>query len=124
MFNMAGTVVFIALLGALVAGRVLPMAILFIYLSASVFSFMLYQADQAGARQGVHRIATYKLHLLALLGGWPGAIIARQLLGHTMGGLRFRAVFRLTVAVNCALLAWLLTPWGAGALHWLAGRLG
>jgi uncharacterized membrane protein YsdA (DUF1294 family) len=124
MWNMAGTLLFAALLGALAAARVLPMAIVFLYLAASAFSFVLYQADQSGARHGVHRIAVFKLHLLALLGGWPGALLARQLLHHEPGKSGFRSVFRVTVALNCALLAWLLTPWGAGALRWLAGRLG
>lgn len=43
--------------------------------------------------------------MLAVLGGWPGALAAQQALRHKTRKQPFRTVFWLTVVVNCAVLA-------------------
>ena len=53
------------------------------------------------------------LHLLALLGGWPGALVAQAQFRHKTRKVSFRAVFWLTVAVNLAALGWLAVEGGA-----------
>jgi uncharacterized membrane protein YsdA (DUF1294 family) len=57
------------------------------------------------------------LHLLGLAGGWPGALIAQQMLRHKSKKASFLAVFWVTVLINCGALLWLHTARGQGALQ-------
>ena len=43
-----------------------------------------------------------RLHLLALAGGWPGALLAQQFLRHKSAKASFRTVFWATVVLNVA----------------------
>jgi uncharacterized membrane protein YsdA (DUF1294 family) len=70
------------------------------YLGMSVVSFMAYALDKSAARQGAWRISELTLHGLALGGGWPGALLAQQVLRHKTSKSSFRAVFWCTVALN------------------------
>ena len=72
----------------------------------STLSFLLYGTDKAAARRGGNRIPENILHLLALLGGWPGAFMAQRLFRHKTGKRRFQSIFRFTVLVNGAFLFW------------------
>src|SRR3569833_2865972 len=60
--------------------------------------------------RGRRRVPENTLHALNLLGGWPGAIAARQLLRHKLRKPAFRRLFWLTAILHCALLGCLL--WG------------
>jgi uncharacterized membrane protein YsdA (DUF1294 family) len=57
------------------------------------------------------------LHLFALAGGWPGALIAQRLLRHKTKKQSFQVVFWATVALNCGILGWLFSSSGADALR-------
>jgi uncharacterized membrane protein YsdA (DUF1294 family) len=61
------------------------------------------------------------LHLIALAGGWPGALLAQKVLRHKSSKQSFQVVFWVTVLLNCAALSWLLTPAGALALGSMLG---
>lgn len=80
------------------------------YLLLSLLSFLIYALDKSAARAGRQRIPENTLHLLALSGGWPGALIAQQVLRHKSSKLAFRIVFWLTVCLNIALFLLLTTP--------------
>lgn len=108
---------FLLFVGALVHAAKLPLPVLAVYLVASIVSFIAYAADKSAARTGAWRIRERTLHLLALAGGWPGALIAQQRLRHKSKKESFRAVFWVTVWMNCGALVWLLTPFGAAALR-------
>lgn len=82
------------------------------YAGMSTLTFTTYAWDKAAARAGRWRTAEMKLHLLALLGGWPGALLAQQWLRHKSAKQTFRAVFWATVALNVALWLWACSPWG------------
>jgi uncharacterized membrane protein YsdA (DUF1294 family) len=85
-------------------------AILFaFYTIASLVTFALYARDKSAARNGAWRTPERTLHILALVGGWSGALVAQHLLHHKSRKLSFRIVFWITVAVNCATLIWLST---------------
>ena len=56
------------------------------------------------------------LHLLGLVGGWPGALIARQLFRHKSTKQSFRTTLWVTVVLNCAALLWLISPYGTKLL--------
>jgi len=77
------------------------------YAGASVLAFLAYGFDKAAARRGRWRTSENTLHLLGLAGGWPGALLAQQLLRHKSSKPSFVAVFWLTVTANIAgFVAW------------------
>jgi uncharacterized membrane protein YsdA (DUF1294 family) len=49
-----------------------------------------------------------KLHLVALLGGWPGALLAQDLFRHKSRKAQFQVVFWITFFANCGALVWVL----------------
>jgi uncharacterized membrane protein YsdA (DUF1294 family) len=83
-----------------------PIGILVLYLAASAASIVVYAVDKSAARHGRWRASESTLHLLAVIGGWPGALVAQRLFRHKSRKPSFQAVFLLTVVVNCALLWW------------------
>lgn len=80
-----------------------------LYVVTSVIAFALYGFDKAAARQGRRRVPEATLHLWSLLGGWPGALAAQQLFRHKTRKMSFQIVFWLTVVINSAALAWVLS---------------
>lgn len=83
-------------------------AIFGIYAVLSVVSFVLYGADKLAAEKGWRRTPESTLHLLALLGGWPGALAGQRIFRHKSRKQPFRALFWCTVSLNCLVLASLL----------------
>jgi len=69
---------------------------------------VVYAIDKRAARKNRWRIPEAQLHLLALLGGWPGAIIAQQVLRHKSVKPLFRIIFWISVGLNIAFVYWLL----------------
>jgi uncharacterized membrane protein YsdA (DUF1294 family)/cold shock CspA family protein len=107
-----GAIVFLSAVGAAVLAANLSPVIFLIYLAASPVTFIAYAVDKSAARKGRWRTKEGTLHLLALIGGWPGALVAQSVLRHKSRKQPFRAIFWLTVILNCAALAWLSTPGG------------
>jgi len=101
--------VFVA--GAVAAGK-LPFPVLFAYLTGSCVTYLAYAFDKAAALQKQWRTREDMLHLLSLLGGWPGAMLAQATLRHKTQKQSFRLEYWVTVVLNCAALAWLLSPTG------------
>ena len=115
-FSITFACIFIGLLLiALVVGYI-PKGIVFFYLGASAFTYIVYVFDKSKAQRGVWRTPESTLHILALVGGWPGAAIAQQIHRHKSKKRKFRSVFWLTVIVNCSTLAWLFTSNGESFL--------
>lgn len=79
-----------------------------LYAFLSAWLFALYAFDKAAARAGRRRTAEATLHLLALAGGWPGALLAQRVLRHKTRKQPFQRVFWGTVAGNCVLLVLIL----------------
>ncbi|WP_349898383.1 DUF1294 domain-containing protein [Parafrigoribacterium soli] len=73
-----------------------------VYAVLSVASIALYTRDKAAAGAGSWRTSENTLHMVSLFGGWPGAILAQQLLHHKNRKESFQATFWTTVVVNCA----------------------
>jgi uncharacterized membrane protein YsdA (DUF1294 family) len=80
------------------------------YLILSLFSVLIYAIDKSAARAGRQRIPENTLHVLALLGGWPGALLAQQWLRHKSSKLSFRIVCWFTVVLNIAAFLLVNTP--------------
>jgi uncharacterized membrane protein YsdA (DUF1294 family)/cold shock CspA family protein len=123
MLSEALAVVFLLLVCAAAAISAVPLAIPAIYLLLSVATVAAYVLDKLAAERGNWRIRERTLHLLALAGGWPGALVAQGRLRHKTRKRPFRTVFRLTVHLNCAALAWLFTPGGANAWQSLVSAI-
>lgn len=83
------------------------------YAVMSMLTFIIYAIDKSKAKRGVWRIPENSLHILSLCCGWPGAMVAQQILRHKSKKIRFRAVFWLTLVINVVILLWLLSPYGA-----------
>lgn len=115
----AVTMFFAAVGAAVVLGYLLPVALL-VYPAASAVTFGAYALDKSAAQKGRWRTSEGTLHLLSLAGGWPGAWVAQSVLRHKSRKQPFRAVFWVTVVLNCAALAWLSTPGGRSALEALS----
>lgn len=73
-----------------------------LYLAASVLALLVYANDKAAAEAGRQRVPESTLLLLGLAGGWPGAIVAQQVLRHKSIKVPFRAAFWGSVLVNVA----------------------
>ncbi|MEQ1737513.1 MAG: DUF1294 domain-containing protein, partial [Rhodoglobus sp.] len=78
----------------------LPIWVLFLYLGVSAITFGAYAIDKSAARLKQARVAETSLILLGMFGGWPGAILAQQLLRHKTTKQTFRAVFWASVLIN------------------------
>lgn len=89
-----------------------PQQVALWYVCASAVTFVMYWKDKAAAQAGRWRTPENSLHGLALLGGWPGALLAQQWLRHKSSKAQFRAVFWLTVLINVAGFVWLHSPLG------------
>jgi uncharacterized membrane protein YsdA (DUF1294 family)/cold shock CspA family protein len=108
-------VAFFSAVGAAVLWANLPTAVFLIYVATSVMTFIAYAIDKSAAQQGRWRTPEESLHVLALIGGWPGALVAQSMLRHKSRKQPFRMIFWLTVILNCAALAWFSTPAGRTA---------
>ncbi|AMB59176.1 DUF1294 domain-containing protein [Microterricola viridarii] len=95
----------------------LPLWILGVYLALSAITFVVYAIDKSAAQAGRWRVSENTLHALALLGGWPGAILAQQFLRHKTQKQSFRAVFWCTVWANVGVFVALTTPLVTTALQ-------
>lgn len=101
------------LLVVLTALEQLPVWVPGVYFILSVITYFAYSQDKTAARRGRWRTPESTLHVLALIGGWPGALLAQEWLRHKSKKREFRAVFWSTVIVNLLLLGGLLTDPGA-----------
>lgn len=95
----------------------LPIAFAGLYLVASVVALVAYAIDKSAAQSRQWRIKESHLHMLALIGGWPGALLAQKTLRHKSRKAQFQTVFWLTVLLNCCALAWFFTASGAAFIR-------
>ena len=79
----------------------------------SAVTLGLYAWDKWRAVRGGWRVPESHLHGVALLGGWPGAVLAQRWLRHKTIKRRFRAVFWLTVVIHLGIAA------ASGYLVWI-----
>jgi len=77
------------------------------YAVVSLVTFAAYGLDKRRAIRGRRRIPERTLHLLELLGGWPGALAGQTLFRHKRRKLSYMAVFAVIVVLHAA--AW--TAW-------------
>lgn len=90
----------------------LPTAVIGLYGFMSLMAIAMYARDKSAARDRARRTPENTLHVVAVFGGWPGALIAQDVFRHKSSKASFQITFWLTVMANCALLAWLLKGHG------------
>lgn len=71
----------------------------------SLVTFACYGWDKRQARHGRQRISENRLHVLSLLGGWPGALVGRQIFRHKTQKTWFTIKTWLIVAIHVGLIA-------------------
>ncbi len=89
-----------------------PTWLALVYLATSAVTFLAYAIDKSSARRGAWRTSESTLHALAIAGGWPGALLAQQILRHKSAKAEFRSVFWVTVSVNVVGFVVLCSPIG------------
>lgn len=104
---------FAVVLYTLFNSKLIPLELVGLYTAICVITFFMYVKDKSAAECGEWRTAESTLHLLSLLGGWPGAALAQSFLRHKSKKLSFRVTYWITVFVNCGALYWLITPDGS-----------
>ena len=115
-WSMIVVYIFFAIMGVSVLTTQIDPLVLAFYMVVSIVTFTVYAIDKSAATKGTWRTSESTLHLLSLVGGWPGALVAQQKLRHKSKKQFFRFVYWITVALNCALLSWLLIPIGGSKL--------
>ena len=75
-------------------------AMIYAYLAMSVITFAIYGIDKFKAKHAMWRTPEKTLHVLELLCGWPGALLAQRLLRHKSYKKSFRIVFWCMVVLN------------------------
>ena len=73
-----------------------------VYGLMSLVTFVAYYFDKRAARLGRPRTPEATLHILELLGGWPGALLAQRLIRHKNAKVGYQVVFWLIGAVHVA----------------------
>jgi uncharacterized membrane protein YsdA (DUF1294 family) len=92
------------------------------YTVMSCLSFVVYAGDKRRSRQNGRRTPENTLHLIDLLGGWPGGLAARGMLRHKTRKPVFRAVAAMIIALHLGGWAWFLigAPPVEVVRNWLA----
>ena len=85
-----------------------PLPVAVVYLVMSVFTFVVYAWDKRQARRGAGRVSERTLQVLAMLGGWPGAMLARRRLRHKTRKRAFSAVLYGIAFLHLAFWLWYL----------------
>lgn len=75
-----------------------------IIVALSLFTFVAYGFDKRRARKGGRRVPEKTLHILSLLGGWPGAVVGQQVFRHKTQKVSFRIMFWLCVMLHLAVV--------------------
>ncbi|WP_299490841.1 DUF1294 domain-containing protein [uncultured Shewanella sp.] len=107
---MTFAIIFFCLLIAAYVLSLISINILLSYLIISLITFCAFAIDKSAARKSKWRTKERTLHLLALLCGWPGALLAQQLLRHKTQKQPFKNKLYLVIIINILLLYILLFP--------------
>ncbi|WP_227429749.1 DUF1294 domain-containing protein [Psychrobacter sp. I-STPA6b] len=74
-----------------------------------VVTFLMYAKDKSAAQNGQWWTPESTLHLLSVLGGWAGAMVAQTYLRHKSQKSEFQVVYYLTVIINLGILLYILS---------------
>ncbi len=70
----------------------------------SAASFLLYGWDKRQAKVDGWRVPEKNMHLISLLGGWPGSFAGQRVFRHKTQKTRFQVTYWATVVVHIAVV--------------------
>lgn len=91
--------------------RPIPYWVWILYVGMSFATFVAYALDKRAAASEGWRLSEGSLLALGLACGWPGAVIAQQVVRHKTVKMSFQVVFWVTVVVN--VVAFVVFSWVA-----------
>ena len=106
MFSKSVVFLFLMALGLLFMMQEIALWVLVSYLSLSLLTFVLYGIDKRNAIKERWRISEKTLQVFALLGGWPGALLAQQAFRHKTQKRSFIFVLWLAIFINVVALGY------------------
>ena len=71
-----------------------------VFAALNLLTFAMYFIDKRAAQNGRWRTPEAQLHVLELLGGWPAAGLAQQVLRHKRAKPAYRKVFAAMVVLH------------------------
>ena len=74
-------------------------------IACSLLTFIVFAYDKWSAERGGGRISERTLHLLSLIGGWPGGIAAQLAFRHKTAKPAFQRTLRLVVVTQVSVSA-------------------
>src|SRR5690606_38391198 len=89
----------------------IPYWVWILYVGMSFATFVAYALDKRAAETAGWRLSEGSLLALGLACGWPGAVIAQQVMRHKTLKMSFQVVFWVTVVVN--VVAFVVFSWVA-----------
>lgn len=95
---------FLIVIAALALGGWLEMSWLILYYGTSLITYSCYSRDKTAALNARRRTPESTLHMMSLVGGWPGALIAQALLQHKTRKPSFLIAYWSTAIINCIAL--------------------
>lgn len=87
------------------------LAVLLWYLLWSVATLLAFAIDKRRSARQKPRISESSLHLLELLGGWPGAILGQRLLRHKSRKWSYRIMLYFAAALHGIIWIIILYYW-------------
>lgn len=75
-------------------------ALLGVPMAISIFGYLAQRSDKRRAESGAWRIPEATLHLVELLGGWPGAFLAQRNYRHKTSKLSYQFIFWAVVLIH------------------------
>lgn len=92
-----------------------------LYLVLSIFTYLMFARDKQAAKNKSWRISENTLHILSLLGGWPGALLAQFQLRHKSRKQPFKSILWVTILLNIGGFIWLFTKSGRSLIQSVFG---
>lgn len=83
-----------------------------LYILLSIFTYFMFAWDKQAALSGDWRTSEKTLHMLSLLGGWPGALLAQFQLRHKSRKQPFKFILWVAILLNVCGFLWLFTEQG------------
>jgi len=117
------TLLFSFILVSSVLARAIPLIFAGGYLLLSIITFCVYAIDKSASQSKRWRTKENTLHLLSLVGGWPGALLAQTTLRHKSRKHSFQVVYLLTMLMNISAFIWCHTQTGQAFINTLAQLL-
>ncbi|HUZ74450.1 MAG TPA: DUF1294 domain-containing protein [Stellaceae bacterium] len=94
-----------------------PVLLFWVFAGMSSLAFLLYGLDKWAAKREAQRTRESTLQFCALLGGWPGALLAQQVFRHKSSKRSFQIAFWSSVMLNCGALGFLGSPSGTAFIR-------